>query len=255
MLKNTNFKNSLFAIFILINLNLFNPPFAEAQNNKNGVAIYLLNKSESIPSSTKGYWKKINFSTRSITSCKHKQTNFNNCVSSQVERIIKDYSYPYFVVLITDIEITHAVDFISSTEFSSRLSLFISFRPGEINEQTIKSSKNAIPSILLVGTNDNKSIIRNSISTANKLRESGFNIWTSWLTPYSHANKKRVDILSPQVVFLTANVFNLLENKYQEFLAAERLWQYPPIEEPNYYAQGKYANVFPVDKNLLNILK
>jgi hypothetical protein len=254
-----NLMSKIFSIkfyFLILTIIVFTIESSYATNNNYAdVAVYLLDETEQIPSITKKYWAKINYSYATITSCDRNSENLNQCVRDELENIIKIKQYPQKVILITDIRGAKTTNFLNDDHLNKRVSLFIYFRPENTKDEVLKKSAHTSSSIFLVGKNDRKEVIRSSIDTANYFRSAGHNIWTTWLTSYPDKNSHETTILSPQVILLVSSRLGALNNKYQEFLTTERIWQNPPISDTKYYAASKYILSNQVNERFINSLR
>ena len=192
-------KVSIKFCFLILTIIVFTIGPSHATNNKYaGVAVYLLDKTENIPSITKKYWSRIKYSHATITGCDRNSDKFNQCVRDALENIIKLKQYPQKVILLTDVRGAKVTNFLKDDHLSKRVSLFIYFRPENTKDKIIKQHARTNSSIFLVGKNDKKEIIRSSIETANYFRSEGHNIWTTWLTPYPDKNSLETTVLSPK---------------------------------------------------------
>jgi len=133
--------------------------------------------------------------------------------------------------------------------------LLISFRPGELDVKKLDVHNLHPPLVILVGTTDDREVIIDSNITAFKLREKGISVWSTWLTPYPSNTNDNISISSPQLSIISSNFLGIgLDNKYQQFLSAERMWQNPPITNEEFYSNLNHIYKMPISEGVQNVL-
>ena len=225
------------------------------EKKKKGVAIYLVKDMKMLSKETNRYWGKINFKSETLSDCLLFLGEISICVENGLRRVVEKLDPQDNIVLITDLKSEALLEIFGNKKISEQLSLLISFRPGRLDVKKLDVHNLHPPLVVLVGTTDDRAVIINSNKTAFKLKEKGLSVWSTWLSPYPRNANGNISISSPQLAVISSTVLGIgLNNKYQQFLSAERKWQDPPVTNEEYYSNLNYIYKKPINEELWNIL-
>jgi len=228
---------------------------SSSDKTNNSVAIYLAKDLDMLSKETNRYWENIKFKTESLSDCLLNSGNISICVENGLRKVVERLGPQDNIILITDLKSEELLGIFDNKNISEQLSLLISFRPGELDVKKLDVHNLHLPLVILVGTTDDREVILSSNRTAFRLREKGLSVWSTWLTPYPRNANGNISISSPQLAVISTNILGMgLDNKYQQFLSAERIWQNPPITNEEFYSNSDHIYKMPINEGVQSVL-